>query len=363
MQRKIIHIDMDAFYASVEQRDFPELRGKCIAVGGTSARGVVATASYEARKYGVKSAMPSVVAKRKCPKLIFVKTRFDVYQKVSQEIRAIFEEYTDLVEPLSLDEAYLDVTENKKNISSATVIAQAIKEQIKARTQLTASAGVSYNKFLAKIASDYQKPDGLFVVTPKMAPDFVAQLPIHKFHGIGKVTAERMKNMGIFTGSDLKSFSLEKLLKEFGKTGLYYYNIARGIDLRPVNATRIRKSVGSENTFTTDLTTLSQLQNGIIPELEDVWKWCTSHYIFGRTITVKVKYSDFTISSKSKSVLQPIVDESIFYQLAMDLLAEVYVPEYPVRLLGISVSNLTDFKLQEGRQLVLDFDSTPLDVV
>ena len=363
MQRKIIHIDMDAFYASVEQRDFPELRGKCIAVGGTSERGVVATASYEARKYGVKSAMPSVIAKRKCPKLIFVKTRFDVYQKVSKEIRAIFEEYTDLVEPLSLDEAYLDVTENKKDISSATAIAQAIKDQIKERTQLTASAGVSYNKFLAKIASDYQKPDGLFVVTPKMAPEFVAQLPIHKFHGIGKVTAERMKNMGIFTGADLKSLTLEKLLKEFGKSGLYYYNIARGIDLRPVNATRIRKSVGSENTFTEDLTSLAQLQNGIIPEIEDVWKWCTSHYVFGRTVTVKVKYSDFSINSKSKSVLHPITDEKIFHQIVMDLLAEVYISENSVRLLGVSLSNLTDFKLQEGRQLEINFEPKTLDIV
>lgn len=354
---------MDAFYASVEQRDFPELRGKCIAVGGTSERGVVATASYEARKYGVKSAMPSVVARRKCPKLIFVKPRFEVYKKVSEQIRGIFQEYTDLIEPLSLDEAYLDVTENKKNISSATAIAQAIKNEIKTRTQLTASAGVSYNKFLAKIASDYQKPDGLFVVTPKMAPQFVEQLPIHKFYGIGKVTASRMTNMGITNGLDLKQLSLEKLLKEFGKSGLYYYNISRAIDLRLVNSTRIRKSVGSENTFTEDLISLPQLQDGILPEIESVWKWCATHYVFGRTVTVKMKLNDFSVLSRSKSLLYAITDEEVFSRLVMELLSELFQPSYSIRLLGVSVSNLTDFKQLEGRQLTLDFDRASSDMI
>ena len=363
MPRKIIHIDMDAFYASVEQRDNPELRGKCIAVGGSAERGVVATASYEARQYGVKSAMPSVVAKRKCPKLIFVKPRFEVYKSVSHQIREIFYEYTDLVEPLSLDEAYLDVTENKKNITVATKIAEEILEKIRERTQLTASAGISYNKFLAKIASDYHKPNGMYVVTPKMALDFVAQLPIRKFHGIGKVTAERMANMGIHTGYDLRQLPLEKLLKEFGKSGKYYYHIARGEDQRVVNATRIRKSVGSENTFVEDLTTLKQLQEGIIPEIESVWKWCTTQYIFGRTVTVKIKYSDFSVVSKSKSLIQPLSDESIFHQLVMDLLAEAYDNQQSVRLLGISLSNLIDYKLQEGRQLRLNFEPQKSDLI
>lgn len=358
MLRKIIHIDMDAFYASVEQRDHPALRGQCIAVGGSAERGVVATASYEARRYGVKSAMPSVVAKRKCPKLIFVKPRFDVYQQVSQEIRDIFYEYTDLVEPLSLDEAYLDVTENKKGMGIATDIAKEILQKIYERTQLTASAGISYNKFLAKIASDYRKPHGMFVVTPKMALDFVAELPIRKFHGIGKVTAERMSNMGIHNGYDLRQLSLEKLLKEFGKSGQYYYQIARGEDYREVNATRIRKSVGSENTFTEDLTSLNQLQQGIIPEVDDVWRWCSSHNVYGRTVTVKIKYSDFSVVSKSKTLIHPLKNELLFRQLVMDLMEDAYTPLQSVRLLGVSVSNLTDYKLSEGRQLEINFEPT-----
>lgn len=355
MQRKIIHIDMDAFYASVEQRDFPELQGKCIAVGGSEERGVVATASYEARKYGVKSAMPSVVAKRKCPKLIFVKPRFGVYKEVSKQIRAIFHEYTDLVEPLSLDEAYLDVTENKKGIQYATTIAEEIKAKIKEVTNLTASAGISYNKFLAKIASDYQKPDGLFVITPKMAESFIASFPIAKFNGIGKVTANRMQNMGIHTGNDLKALPLEKLVREFGKAGAHYYKIARGIDERPVNAARVRKSVGSENTYSNDLQALDEIFFHITEQMDEVWQWCQNNLIFGRTVTVKIKYNDFSVGTRSKTTLTPILNEQVYKDIVLQLIKECYLPNTPVRLLGVSVSNLSDFKINYGRQLQFDF--------
>lgn len=355
MQRKIIHIDMDAFFASVEQRDFPELRGKCIAVGGNEERGVIATASYEARKYGVGSAMSSVVAKRKCPHLIFVKPRFQVYKEVSNQIREIFLEYTDLVEPLSLDEAFLDVTQNHKNIDIATEIANEIKQKIKQRTNLTASAGVSFNKFLAKIASDYNKPDGLFVITPKMAEGFIEQLPIKKFHGIGKVTAERMRMMGIHTGLDLKKLELEKLLREFGKSGQYYYNIVRGLDLREVNPTRIRKSSGSETTFNKDLENLEELQLALFPLIEDVWNWSLKTVVYGRTITIKIKYSDFTVSTKSRSASFSIKNKNLFDQICYDLLAEGYSSDKTVRLLGVSISNLENNHKKIGTQLEIPF--------
>src|ERR1700746_1772769 len=249
LQRKIIHIDMDAFYASVEQRDNPELRGKPVAVGGSRERGVVAAASYEARKFGVRSAMPSITPRGQCPDLIFVKPRFEVYKAISQQIRAIFAEYTPIIEPLSLDEAYLDVTENLKGIVSATQIAEEIRAKIRAETGLTASAGVSYNKFLAKLASDHRKPDGLFVITPKMGPAFVETLPVRKFHGVGPATAAEMGRLGIETGLDLKGQTLEFLQQHFGKVSSYYYWAARGVDERPVRAARVRKSVGAENTF------------------------------------------------------------------------------------------------------------------
>ena len=248
-QRKILHIDMDAFFASVEQRDNPELRGKPVAVGGSRERGVVAAASYEAREFGVRSAMASVTAKRKCPNLIFVRPRFDVYKAVSLQIRTIFAEYTPIIEPLSLDEAYLDVTENLKRVASATQIAEEIREKIHAETGLTASAGISYNKFLAKLASDHRKPDGLFVITPKMGPAFVENLPVEKFHGIGPATTAKMNRLGIKTGLDLREQTLAFLQQHFGKPGPYYYWIARGVDERPVQADRIRKSLGAENTF------------------------------------------------------------------------------------------------------------------
>lgn len=303
--RKIIHIDMDAFFASVEQRDNPSLKGKPVAVGGSSERGVVAAASYEARKYGVRSAMSSKIAAQKCPHLIFVKPRFESYRAVSHQIREIFAEYTPLIEPLSLDEAYLDVTNNLKGIESATQIAIEIKEKIKMRTQLTASAGVSYNKFLAKIASDFNKPDGLYIIKPKQGPLFVETLEIDRFHGIGKVTAQKMHKMGIFTGKDLREYDEAFLVKHFGKIGRYYYQIARGIDTRIVNPERIRKSVGSENTFMQDLEARAEIQLGLEPLIEDVWRYCTKHEIFGRTVSLKVKYNDFQIVTRSRTTLSP----------------------------------------------------------
>lgn len=353
--RKIIHIDMDAFYASVEQRDNPQLRGKPVAVGGSAARGVVAAASYEARKFGVRSAMSSRIALQKCPQLIFIKPRFEVYRSVSQQIRTIFAEYTPLIEPLSLDEAYLDVTENLKGMASATQIAQEIKAQIKEQTHLTASAGVSYNKFLAKLASDYRKPDGLFVIKPAEGEAFVASLDVGKFHGIGRVTAEKMHRMKLFTGADLKAKSEEFLRTHFGKAGTFYYHIVRGVDNRPVEADRIRKSVGSENTFAEDLETLGELQNGIQPLLEDVWKWVERTQVYGRTLTLKVKYNDFQVISRSRSSFLPIREKTFFEQIAFELLEQVYPPEKPVRLLGISLHNLEGLQPVEGQQLTLNF--------
>src|SRR5215207_3815245 len=288
-QRKIIHIDMDAFYASVEQRDNPELRGKPVAVGGSRERGVVAAASYEARKFGVRSAMPSITAKRMCPDLIFVKPRFDVYKAVSLQIRAIFAEHTLLIEPLSLDEAYLDVTKNLQGIASATEIAQAIRAKIKAETGLTASAGVSYNKFLAKLASDHRKPDGIFVITPRLGADFVEQLPVGKFHGIGPATTAKMNGYGIHTGADLRAQSLEFLCGHFGKSGGYYYWISRGVDERRVHADRVRKSVGAENTFMSDLTDIGAARAALAPIIEKVWGYCQTSGTRGRTVTLKVK--------------------------------------------------------------------------
>lgn len=297
--RKIIHIDMDAFYASVEQRDDPALRGKPVAVGGSRERSVVAAASYEARKFGVRSAMPSVTARRKCPDLIFVKPRFDVYRQVSLQIRAIFAQYTSAIEPLSLDEAYLDVTENRRGIASATEIAEQIRAQIRAETQLTASAGVSYNKFLAKLASDHRKPDGLFVITPAMGPSFVEALSVERFHGVGPATAAKMNELGILTALDLRAKDEAFLLKHFGKAGRHFYSICRGVDHRPVLANRIRKSVGAENTFPRDLTGLDDLKAELDPLVDKVWSYCDSAGVRGRTVTLKVKFADFQIITRS----------------------------------------------------------------
>jgi DNA polymerase-4 len=338
--RKIIHIDMDAFYASVEQRDNPELRGKPVAVGGSRERGVVAAASYEARKFGVHSAMPSVIARRKCPDLIFVNPRFDVYKAISLQIREVFAEYTPIIEPLSLDEAYLDVTQNLKGIVSATKIAEDIRAQIRTETELTASAGVSYNKFLAKLASDHRKPDGLFVITPAMGPDFVETLPVRKFHGIGPATARKMEGLGIRTGLDLRAQNLGFLQQHFGKAGSYYYWAARGIDERPVRADRIRKSVGAENTFPADLFTHEAARNALQEIVEKVWRYCEHSSIRGRTVTLKVKFANFQQITRSRTGQTQIATLSELEQLGYALLEPLFPVAKGVRLLGISLSSL-----------------------
>ncbi|HRR07923.1 MAG TPA: DNA polymerase IV [Rhodothermales bacterium] len=354
--RKIIHIDMDAFFASVEQRDHPELKGKPVAVGGGGLRGVVAAASYEARAFGVRSAMPSVTAKRLCPDLLFVRHRFEVYKQVSRQIRDIFLSYTDLVEPLSLDEAYLDVTENKRGMQNATEMAIEIKERIREQTHLTASAGVSYNKFLAKIASDYKKPDGLFVIKPHQGEDFVAKLPIERFFGVGKVTARRMNDMGIFTGADLRAQPEAVLHTHFGKVGGFYYRMARGIDHRVVSPDRIRKSVSSETTFNEDLYTWEALSPKLLTQTKDVWRFVEQSRIHGRTVTLKLKFQDFQIISRSKSVVWPILEREQFEQIALDLLWNLLPSPKGIRLIGIGLSNLDMEDHIEGKQLILPFE-------
>ncbi|WP_049734346.1 DNA polymerase IV [Rhizobium ecuadorense] len=338
--RKIVHVDMDAFYASVEQRDNPELRGKPIAVGGSAARGVVAAASYEARKYGVHSAMPSVTAKRKCPELIFVPPRFDVYKAVSQQIREIFAEYTPLIEPLSLDEAYLDVTENLKGMEIATEIALEIRTRIKQATGLNASAGISYNKFLAKMASDLNKPNGQAVITPKNGPAFVESLSVKKFHGVGPATAEKMHRLGIDTGADLKEQTLEFLVDHFGKSGPYFYGIARGIDERQVKPNRVRKSVGAEDTFPQDLHTYDPAREGLQPLIEKVWSYCEANGIAAKTVTLKVKYADFNQITRSKTVPVPLAAIGDLEDIVSFLLASIFPPRKGIRLLGVSLSSL-----------------------
>ena len=339
-RRKIIHIDMDAFYSSVEQRDNPELRGKPVAVGGSRERGVVAAASYEARKFGVRSAMPSVTAKRKCPELIFVKPRFDVYRSVSHQIRAIFAEYTPLIEPLSLDEAYLDVTENLKAIPSATEIAEEIRNRIRSETSLTASAGVSYNKFLAKMASDERKPDGLFVITPKMGPAFVEALSVGKFHGIGPVTRAKMEGLGIHNGGDLRGQSLSYLQEHFGKAGPYYFSLARGIDDRPVRADRVRKSIGAEATFNADIFTAEEARIALEPLIAKVWSYCEGSTIRGRTATLKAKYADFQQITRSRTVEVPVASRAVLEELVSALLDPLFPASKGVRLLGVTLSSL-----------------------
>lgn len=347
---------MDAFYASVEQRDNPELKGKPVAVGGSSRRGVVAAASYEARRFGVHSAMPSVVAIRKCPDLIFVKPRFDQYKKVSLEIRDIFNEYTDLVEPLSLDEAYLDVTTNKKNIPSATIIAKEIKRKIKEKTSLTASAGISINKFLAKTASDLDKPDGLSVILPHEAEVFVEKLPIHKFHGIGKVTAKKMNTLGIYTGGDLKKWPETDLIKRFGKMGSYYHKIAFGQDDRKVNPNRIRKSISSEDTFEEDLTNIDDMMEAITRIAQNVYNWMGRNQVFGKTLTVKIKFADFKQITRSKTTPNPITDLDTMIDIAGELLTSIDTDNISVRLLGVGISNLDrPDENPGGQQLTLEF--------
>lgn len=337
--RKIIHIDMDAFYASVEQLDNPNLRGKPIAVGGSSKRGVVAAASYEARKFGVRSAMSSVVAQRNCPQLIFVKARFERYKEISRQIRAIFYDYTDLVEPLSLDEAYLDVTVNKKGNPSATLIAKEIRNRILQETGLNASAGISINKFIAKVASDINKPNGQKTVNPEKVIEFLEKLDIRKFYGVGKVTAEKMYQLGIFTGEDLKQKSLEFLEDKFGKSGSYFYHVVRGIHNSTVKPHRIPKSVGAERTFNENLSSeifmLERLDH-IAQELE---RRLNKTKISGKTVTLKIKYSDFTLQTRSKTLPYFIANKSLILETAKDLLYQETL-QNSVRLLGISLSNL-----------------------
>jgi DNA polymerase-4 len=339
--RKVIHVDMDAFYASVEQRDDPALRGKPVAVGGSRERGVVAAASYEARTFGVRSAMASATARRRCPELVFVKPRFDVYKAVSQQIREIFADYTDLIEPLSLDEAYLDVSDHASGLTAtATAIAEQIRARIRAETGLTASAGVSYNKFLAKLASDHNKPDGLCVVTPRNGPTFVAALPVGRFHGVGPVTAARMNRLGIHTGADLRAQSRAFLDAHFGKHAGYYYLAARGIDHRPVRPNRIRKSVGSETTFFRDLAAHDELVDGLNQALDSLARYLERSGSFGRTITLKVKYSDFRQITRARTLPAPVGDRASIERVARELLALVEPVERGVRLLGVTLSNL-----------------------
>ncbi|BDI61895.1 DNA polymerase IV [Qipengyuania nanhaisediminis] len=347
--RKIIHVDMDAFFASVEQRDNPELRGKPVAVGGSGGRGVVAAASYEARRFGVKSAMPSVTARRLCPDLVFVKSRFDAYREASQQIRAIFRHHTELVEPLSLDEAYLDVTEDRLGIGSATRIAELIRQEIRAKTRLTASAGVSYNKFLAKIASDQNKPDGICVIRPGQGADFVAGLPIRRFHGVGPKAEEKMKRLGIETGADLAARDIAFLRANFGSFADYLYRAARGIDLRPVRSHRLRKSVGGERTFSDDISSGAALRDTLETIIDIVWERIENaskggRAVRGRTITLKLKYTDFQIMSRARSIAtrqgEWIEDKQHFARLARELLEEVLPLPMPIRLMGLTLSNL-----------------------
>lgn len=345
--RKIIHVDMDAFYASVEQHDNPDLRGKPIAVGGGSDRGVVAAASYEARKYGVRSAMPSVTAKRLCPDLIFVKSRFDRYREVSAQIREIFHDYTDLVEPLSLDEAYLDVTENKYNFPSATIIAYEIRRRIYETTGITASAGISVNKFIAKIASDYNKPNGQKTIVPEEIIEFLEELEIRKFHGIGKVTAEKMYQFGIFTGKDLKRKSLEFLVENFGKSGSHYYKIVRGIHKSPVKPDRIRKSLGAERTFSENISSEVFMKERLIQIAEEIEKRIAKSDVSGKTVTLKIKYRDFKTQTRSKTLPYFIRDKQTILNTAIELMEQESFRE-SVRLLGITLSNLNTGEEEES---------------
>mgnify|MGYP000667972812 FL=1 len=339
--RKIIHVDMDAFYASVEQMDNPELKGKPLAVGGSEVRGVVSAASYEARKFGVRSAISGIQAKKLCPDLIFVRPRFDRYKEISKKIRKIFHDYTDLVEPLSLDEAYLDVTENKKGNPSATLIAQEIRKRIFEEVGLTASAGISVNKFVAKIASDYNKPNGQKTVNPDEVEAFLEKLDIKKFYGVGKVTAEKMYQLGIFTGYDLKQKTLEYLEKHFGNSGFHYYQICRGIHNSAVKPNRKIKSVGAERTFGENLSSEIFMEERLQSIAKELEKRLQKSKISGKTITLKIKYSDFTLQTRSKTLPYFVSDKNIILDVAKDLLYQERLRN-SVRLLGISIHNLNN---------------------
>jgi DNA polymerase-4 len=342
-QRKIIHIDMDAFYASVEQRDNREYQGKPVVVGGTpEQRGVVAACSYEARKFGIHSAMPATQAHQRCPHAVFLKPRFAVYREVSSQIREVFHQFTDLVEPLSLDEAYLDVTHNQVYSGSATLIAQEIKRLIKEKTELNASAGISYNKFLAKIASDMDKPDGLYLITPEQGPEFIKTLPVRKFHGIGKATEKRMKAVGIHTGNDLLQKDLNELVKLFGKAGHFYYSISRGVDHRPVNNHRERKSLGKENTFSKDISDTNEMLI-ILDELSNsVSRLLFDKQLTAQTITLKVKYADFELVTRSRTIEKPTLAGRKIFEIIKELLTKTEAGQRKVRLLGVSTSKLQE---------------------
>lgn len=353
--RKIIHIDMDAFYASVEQMDNPDLKGKPVAVGGNETRGVVSAASYEARKFGVRSALSGVLAKKYCPELIFVRPRFDRYKEISKKIRKIFYEYTDLVEPLSLDEAYLDVTQNKKGNPSATLIAQEIRYRIWNEIGLTASAGISVNKFIAKVASDYNKPNGQKTVGPDEVLSFLEELPIRKFYGVGKVTTEKMYQLGIFTGLDLKNKSEEFLEKYFGKSGKFYYHVVRGIHNSEVKSDRITKSVAAEHTFNENLSSEIFMEEKLQTIAQQLEKRIKKHDIAGKTVTLKIKYSDFTQQTRSKTLPYFISDKALLFETAKELLYQERMKN-SVRLLGISLNNLnTEIKKTIVVQLKFDF--------
>ncbi|HEX3399330.1 MAG TPA: DNA polymerase IV [Acetobacteraceae bacterium] len=349
--RKIIHVDMDAFYASVEQRDNPDLRGRPVAVGHAGKRGVVAAASYEARAFGVRSAMPSTTAMRRCAELVFVLPRFEVYRTVSRQIHAIFSHYTALIEPLSLDEAYLDVTQDLRGLRTASATAKEIRTRILQETGLTASAGISYNKFLAKLASSQRKPNGQFVITPEMGPDFIASLPIARFHGVGPVTAAKMQQLGVQTGADLRMKSLAFLQRHFGKSAEWYLAIANGEDERPVIADRPRKSSGSETTFARDLTSADEIESGTKAIADEVWAWCEKANAFGRTVTVKVKFADFHQVTRSRSFPVAIARRDLLQQASVELVRMLLPTVKGVRLLGVTVSNFD--RTQTGSTLAL----------
>jgi DNA polymerase IV len=353
--RKIIHIDMDAFYASVEQRDDTSLRGRPVAVGGSRERGVVAAASYEARKFGVRSAMPSVIAARLCPDLIFVPPRFEVYRSISAQIRDIFAAYTSVIEPLSLDEAYLDVTPNEPDAPYATRIAREIRAAILARTRLTASAGISYNKFLAKLASDHRKPNGQFTITPELGPSFVEHLEVGRFHGIGPATEAQMHALGLRTGADLRRCTEGFLVQHFGKVGSHFHKIAWGIDERPVVQDRPRKSAGSETTFSQDLTDEAAVQAALERLVDDVWGWRKRSGMSGRTTTVKIKYADFELITRSRTLARPVANRAELVEMARSLVASVLPLRKPVRLLGVSMSNFDVAGPVSGQQVAFGF--------
>ncbi|MBC8034195.1 MAG: DNA polymerase IV [Chitinophagaceae bacterium] len=350
--RKIIHIDMDAFYASIEQRDNPEYRGKPIVVGGSpeGRGGVVATASYEARKFGIKSAMPSKKALQLCPHVLFIRPRFDAYKEASQKIRAIFHRYTDLIEPLSLDEAFLDVTEDKLQIGSAIDIARQIKQAIKDELNLTASAGISVNKFVAKIASDIDKPDGLTFIGPSRIEQFMQELPVEKFFGVGRVTADKMRKMGLHTGADLKKLSQDELTRHFGKAGRFFFNIVRGIDNREVQPHRETKSIGAEDTFAYDLTEPEEMFAALERIALILFDRLQRHNMYGRTVTVKIKYHDFKLRTRSQSFPATVTDIVMITETAKQLLVATGTEDKKIRLLGITVSNFGEVPVKQEKE-------------